>query len=66
MHLSLAEIRRLITRLTNRRPVSIDHILHWSAWRRRRQQQARTSHYTRRGHPPPHPEQPSQQRPLQY
>src|SRR5262245_15009961 len=27
--------------------------LHWSTWRRRRQHQARTSHYKQRGHPPP-------------
>ncbi|MDN3250808.1 hypothetical protein ACFW4O_33295 [Streptomyces mutabilis] len=30
----------------------IEHILHWSTWRRRRQHQARTSHYKRRGHIP--------------
>ncbi|QER90486.1 hypothetical protein F3L20_33150 (plasmid) [Streptomyces tendae] len=52
IHLSLAEIRRLITRLTNRRPTPVEHILHWSTWRRRRQHQARTSHYKRRGHSP--------------
>ncbi|MGX1117396.1 SRSO17 transposase [Streptomyces ambofaciens] len=52
IHLSLAEIRRLITRLTNRRPTPVEHILHWSTWRRRRQHQARTSHYKRRGHIP--------------
>ncbi|TQE20169.1 hypothetical protein SipoB123_29470 [Streptomyces ipomoeae] len=54
MPLSLAEIRRLITRLTDRRPAPIDHILHWSTWRRRRQHQARISHYKRRGHSPRH------------
>ncbi|QEV56667.1 hypothetical protein CP981_06570 [Streptomyces platensis] len=48
MHLSLAEIRRLITRLTDRQPTPVDHILHWSHWRRKRQHQARISHYTRR------------------
>ena len=52
IHLSLAEIRRLIHRLTDRRPTPVDHILHWSTWRRRRQQQARISHYKRRGHSP--------------
>ena len=52
IHLSLAEIRRLITRLTDRRPTPVDHILHWSTWRRRRQHQARISHYKRRGHSP--------------
>ncbi|MEV6133397.1 hypothetical protein AB0M05_42485 [Streptomyces violaceusniger] len=52
IHLSLAEIRRLITRLADRRPAPVDHIPHWSTWRRRRQHQARTSHYKRRGHSP--------------
>ncbi len=52
IHLSLAEIRGLITRLTDRRPTPVEHILHWSTWRRRRQHQARTSHYKRRGHSP--------------
>ncbi|MEU8735563.1 hypothetical protein AB0C68_40215 [Streptomyces tendae] len=50
IHLSLAEIRQLITRLTNRRPTHVEHILRWSAWRRRRHHQACTSHYKRRGH----------------
>ncbi|MFE2587327.1 hypothetical protein ACFXGE_46390, partial [Streptomyces sp. NPDC059378] len=45
IHLSLAEIRRLITRLPDRQPPPIDHILHWSTWRRQRQHQARISHY---------------------
>ncbi|KAF5999251.1 hypothetical protein BOG92_051995 [Streptomyces sp. WAC00263] len=66
MPLSLPEIRRLITRLTNRRPTPIEHILHWSTWRRRRQHQARISHYKRRGHTPPETTQPSEQTPLQY
>ncbi|CAM04324.1 hypothetical protein A8924_5448 [Saccharopolyspora erythraea NRRL 2338] len=41
------EIRRLFNRIT--RPVrhSIDHILHWSAWRRTSQHRTRTSHYRR-------------------
>jgi hypothetical protein len=46
------EIRRLITRLTDRRPTPVEHILHWTRWRRRRQHQGRTSHYKRRGHGP--------------
>ncbi|WUK09390.1 hypothetical protein OG842_43800 (plasmid) [Streptomyces sp. NBC_00376] len=65
MHLSLAEIRRLIHRLTNRRHAPVDHILHWSTWRRKRQHQARTSHYKQRGHAPP-TDHPSRQTPLQY
>ncbi|MEU8919227.1 hypothetical protein [Streptomyces nigrescens] len=44
--LSLAEIRRLIARLTDRQPLPVDHILHWSHWRRRRQHQDRICHYT--------------------
>ncbi|MGW0614814.1 hypothetical protein ACWD1U_31395, partial [Streptomyces sp. NPDC002788] len=52
IHLSLAEIRRLITRLTNRHPTPVEHILHWSTGRRHRQHQARISHYKRRGHSP--------------
>ncbi|MFF4909097.1 hypothetical protein ACFY2T_30010 [Streptomyces sp. NPDC001260] len=52
IHLSLAEIRRLITRFTDGRPTPVDDVLHWSTWRRRRQHQARISHYKRRGHSP--------------
>ncbi|MFF0451443.1 hypothetical protein ACFYT4_34655, partial [Streptomyces sp. NPDC004609] len=52
IHYSLAEIRRLINRLTDRRPTPVDHILHRSTWRRRRQHQARLSHYKQRGHSP--------------
>nr|WP_079408494.1 hypothetical protein [Streptomyces sp. 3211] len=63
--MSLPEIRRLISRLTRPRS-SVDHVLHWSRWRRRRQFQARVSHYKRRGHTPPETAQPSQQTPLQY
>ncbi|MER7225567.1 hypothetical protein [Streptomyces rubradiris] len=44
-------LRRLITRLSDRRPTPVEHIPHWSAWRRRRRQ-ARTSRYKRRGHSP--------------
>ncbi|WP_167739892.1 hypothetical protein [Streptomyces griseofuscus] len=33
-------------------PENPEHIPHWSTWRRRRQHQARTSHYKRRGHSP--------------
>ncbi|CAM5253002.1 hypothetical protein SANTM175S_05559 [Streptomyces antimycoticus] len=45
IHLSLAEIRRLITRLADRRPTPVSHILHWSRWRRRRQYQAHVSEH---------------------
>ncbi|TVL91346.1 hypothetical protein CD790_18405 [Streptomyces sp. SAJ15] len=64
--LSLPEIRRLIHRLTNRRPAPVDHVLHWSHWRRRRQHQARICHYKRRGHTPPEAAHPSRRTPLQY
>lgn len=51
--LNVAEIRRLISRLTDRRPTRVDCILHWShGWRRRCRYQARISHYERRGHSP--------------
>ncbi|PJM80225.1 hypothetical protein C0R01_31680 [Streptomyces albidoflavus] len=50
--LTVPEIRRLITGLTQPVHRSIAHVLHWSRWRRRRQHQARTSHYKRRGHSP--------------
>ncbi|MFG2233425.1 hypothetical protein ACGFNX_26095, partial [Streptomyces sp. NPDC048723] len=63
--LTLPELRRLISRLTRPR-ASIDHVLHWSHWRRRRQFQARISHYKRRGHTPPEANKPSRQTPLQY
>ncbi|AXQ58739.1 hypothetical protein D0C37_31780 [Streptomyces koyangensis] len=44
--------RRLITSLTRPARHSVAHVLHWSHWRRRRQHQARTGHYKRRGHSP--------------
>lgn len=62
--LTLPELRRLISRLTRPR-ASTDHVLHWSHWRRRRQHQARVSHYKRHGHTPPKDDTPSRQRPLQ-
>ncbi|OYP19677.1 hypothetical protein CFC35_38775 [Streptomyces sp. FBKL.4005] len=52
IHLSLAGIRRLITRLTGRCPTPIGHVLHRSAWRRRRRHQARVSHCERSGRSP--------------
>lgn len=64
--LTLPELRRLITRLTHRRPPPNAHVLHWSHWRRRRQHQARVSHYKQRGHTPSGTAPPSDQRPLQY
>lgn len=49
IHLGLAEIRRLIARLTDRHPTPADHILHRSAWRRRRRHRDRLRHYKQRG-----------------
>jgi hypothetical protein len=46
--LSSNEIRRLIAKLTQVGRAGMDHVLRWSTWRRRRQAQARTSHYKQR------------------
>jgi SRSO17 transposase len=45
--LTLAEVQRLMTRLTGRAPAAIDHCRHWSRWRRHHQAHARTCHYQR-------------------
>ncbi|MEU2649867.1 hypothetical protein ABZ632_10970, partial [Streptomyces albidoflavus] len=50
--LTVPEIRRLITGFARLGHHPVGHLLHWSRWRRRRQHQARTSHYKRRGHSP--------------
>jgi hypothetical protein len=57
--LTVPEIRRLILALLLARPGDIREILAWSHFRRRRQWQARVSHYHRRGQTPP-------EVPLQY
>ncbi|MEG8184706.1 hypothetical protein [Nocardia terpenica] len=49
--LTLPEIRRLLVALVLTTSHGADHIWAWSRWRRRRQLQARLSHYRRRGHP---------------
>jgi hypothetical protein len=49
--LTLPEIRRLLVAFVLTPLHAADHIWAWSAWRRRRQHQARLSHYRRRGHP---------------
>ncbi|MBF6303025.1 hypothetical protein IU459_36825 [Nocardia amamiensis] len=49
--LTLPEIRRLTIALALPALRCTHHILAWSNWRRRRQHQARLSHYRRRGHP---------------
>jgi SRSO17 transposase len=49
--LTVNEIRHLFAKLITNTVHSITHWLHWSAWRRRHQQRALTSHYRRRGLP---------------
>jgi hypothetical protein len=49
--LTVPEVRRLLTKLVLRVHSTVEHIWAWSRWRRRRQHQARLSHYKRRGHP---------------
>jgi hypothetical protein len=49
---TLPEIRRLLVHLILRHAPRPDHVWSWSRWRRRRQHQARTSHYHARGYPP--------------
>lgn len=48
---TLPEIRRLLINLVYRYLPQPEHVWSWSHWRRRRQYQARLSHYRRRGHP---------------
>jgi hypothetical protein len=47
------EIRRLLATLALAPTICVDTVIRWSLWRRRRQHQARTSHYHRRGQRPP-------------
>jgi hypothetical protein len=47
---TLPEIRRLLTRLIQAPVPDPEHVWSWSNWRRRRQHQARASHYRRRGY----------------
>jgi hypothetical protein len=47
--LSAAELRRLLARLVWHARHSLEHILHWSGWRRRHQWRAMMCHYKRRG-----------------
>ncbi|MDM4723539.1 hypothetical protein QTQ03_29650 [Micromonospora sp. WMMA1363] len=50
--MSSNEIRRLFARLVLTTRHRADHILHWSRFRRRRQEQARATHYRKRLEPP--------------
>ena len=47
---TLAEIRRLLINIAQQHPPGPDHAWSWSRWRRKRQYQARTCHYRRRGY----------------
>jgi hypothetical protein len=47
---TLAEIRRLVTSLSQAPAPDPDTIWSWSRWRRKRQHQARLCHYQRRGY----------------
>ena len=47
---TLPEIRRLLTGLAWRHLPDPQHVQAWSDWRRKRQHQARVSHYRRRGY----------------
>ncbi|QOC94263.1 hypothetical protein [Micromonospora craniellae] len=46
------EIRRLFAHLVLIGRTAAEHVLHWSTWRRRRQAQAKASHYRKRLEPP--------------
>jgi hypothetical protein len=48
--LTLNEIRHLFAKLITNTVRTVSYWLRWSAWRRRHQQRALTSHYKRRGH----------------
>ncbi|MFB6398702.1 hypothetical protein [Polymorphospora lycopeni] len=43
--MSSNEIRRLLSKLVLIGRATAGHVLHWSGWRRRRQAQAKASHY---------------------
>jgi hypothetical protein len=46
--LSSNEIRRLFGKFVLAITTTADHVLHWSHWRRRRQAEAKASHYRKR------------------
>jgi hypothetical protein len=47
---TLAEIRRLLIKITQQQPANLEQAWSWSRWRRKRQHQARVCHYRRRGY----------------
>jgi len=48
--LSVNEIRRSWNRIVRRVTHTVDHVLHWSIWRRTSHARARISHYRKRHH----------------
>src|SRR5271165_6489010 len=53
VRLSVPELRHLLTALLWRGWHGIEHLLHWSEWRRRHQFRAMCCHYRKRGSPLP-------------
>ncbi|OTA14394.1 transposase [Xenorhabdus vietnamensis] len=47
--LSVAELRKLLSKLMEKAGGTLEQILHWSDWRRRHQYRAQQCHYRRRG-----------------
>ncbi|MCT8348812.1 hypothetical protein LGZ99_16870 [Photorhabdus temperata] len=46
--LSVAELRKLLSKLMEKTGESVEQVLHWSSWRRRHQYHAQQCHYRRR------------------
>ncbi|MDE9459721.1 hypothetical protein [Xenorhabdus bovienii] len=49
--LSVAELRKLLSKLMEKPGDTVEQILHWSDWRRRHQYDAQQYHYRRRDNP---------------
>ncbi|PHM41609.1 transposase [Xenorhabdus szentirmaii] len=46
--LSVAELRKLLSKLMEKAGETVEQVLHWSSWRRRHQYCAQQCHYRRR------------------
>ncbi|PHM77461.1 transposase [Xenorhabdus cabanillasii JM26] len=46
--LSVAELRKLLSKLMEKAGETVEQVLHWSSWRRRHQYYAQQCHYRRR------------------
>ncbi|WP_143707575.1 hypothetical protein [Xenorhabdus szentirmaii] len=46
--LSVAELRKLLSKLMEKAGETVEQFLHWSSWRRRHQYAAQQCHYRRR------------------